>query len=173
MADSLEYFLCSCWEVLSADSGTQNSASSAFTQWQVGPIFPLHWSSKFVLITGGKTMNIARRKLRGQLLKSCLDAREHPRPYIARTWLKRTLTSERAYVCSLKKKWPFVFNTHHIPSLGERKKKKVYKSMRCGTHLFLKWYMKCFISWTADLKSSKPWSSQFWTQFKDVCAKFF
>ena len=27
----------------------------------------------------------------------------------------------------------------------------------------VKWYMKCFIYWTADLKSSKPWSSQFWT----------
>ena len=30
----------------------------------------------------------------------------------------------------------------------------------------VKWYMKCSIYWTADLKSSKPWSSQFWTQFK-------
>ena len=28
----------------------------------------------------------------------------------------------------------------------------------------VKWYMKCFIYWTEDLKSSKPWSSQFWTQ---------
>ena len=31
-----------------------------------------------------------------------------------------------------------------------------------------KWYMKHFIYWTADLKSSKPWSSQFWTQFKQL-----
>ena len=31
-----------------------------------------------------------------------------------------------------------------------------------------KWYMKCFIYWTADLKSSKPWSSQLWTQFKQL-----
>ena len=30
----------------------------------------------------------------------------------------------------------------------------------------VKWYMKCFIYWTADLKSSKLWSSQLWTQFK-------
>ena len=28
--------------------------------------------------------------------------------------------------------------------------------------------MKCFIYWTADLKSSKPWSSQLWTQFKQL-----
>ena len=26
----------------------------------------------------------------------------------------------------------------------------------------MKWYMKCFIHWTVDLKSSKPWSSQLW-----------
>ena len=32
----------------------------------------------------------------------------------------------------------------------------------------VKWYMKCFIYWTADLKSSKPWSSQLWTQFKQL-----
>ena len=32
----------------------------------------------------------------------------------------------------------------------------------------LKWYMKCFIYWTADLKSSKPWSSQLWRQFKQL-----
>ena len=29
----------------------------------------------------------------------------------------------------------------------------------------VKWYMKCFIYRTADVKSSKPWSSQLWTQF--------
>ena len=28
--------------------------------------------------------------------------------------------------------------------------------------------MKCFIYWTADLKSSKPWSSQLWTQSKQL-----
>ena len=28
--------------------------------------------------------------------------------------------------------------------------------------------MKCFIYWTADLKSSKLWSSQLWTQFKQL-----
>ena len=28
--------------------------------------------------------------------------------------------------------------------------------------------MKCFIYRTADLKSSKPWSSQLWTQFKQL-----
>ena len=32
----------------------------------------------------------------------------------------------------------------------------------------VKWYMKCFIYWTADLKSSKLWSSQLWTQFKQL-----
>ena len=32
----------------------------------------------------------------------------------------------------------------------------------------VKWYMKCFIYWIADLKSSKPWSSQLWTQFKQL-----
>ena len=32
----------------------------------------------------------------------------------------------------------------------------------------VKWYMKRFIYWTADLKSSKPWSSQFLTQFKHL-----
>ena len=31
--------------------------------------------------------------------------------------------------------------------------------------------MKCFIYWTADLKSSKPWSWQFWTQFKQLLAE--
>ena len=28
--------------------------------------------------------------------------------------------------------------------------------------------MKCFIYWTADLKSSKVWSSQLWTKFKQL-----
>ena len=32
--------------------------------------------------------------------------------------------------------------------------------------------MKCFIYWTADLKSSKPWSSQFWTQFKQLLLRY-
>ena len=32
----------------------------------------------------------------------------------------------------------------------------------------VKWYMKGFIYWTADLKSSKLWSSQLWTQFKQL-----
>ena len=32
----------------------------------------------------------------------------------------------------------------------------------------VKWYMKCFMHWTADLKSSKLWSSQLWTQFKQL-----
>ena len=32
-------------------------------------------------------------------------------------------------------------------------------------HKFYKWYMKCFIHWTADMKSSELWSSQWWTQF--------
>ena len=32
--------------------------------------------------------------------------------------------------------------------------------------------MKCFIYWTADLKSSKPWSSQLWTQFKQLQSLF-
>ena len=32
----------------------------------------------------------------------------------------------------------------------------------------MKWYMKCFIYWTADLKSSKLWSSQLGTQFKQL-----
>ena len=30
----------------------------------------------------------------------------------------------------------------------------------------VKWYMKYLIYWTVDLKSSKLWSSQLWTQFK-------
>ena len=28
--------------------------------------------------------------------------------------------------------------------------------------------MKCFIYWTVDLKSIKQWSSQLWTQFKQL-----
>ena len=32
----------------------------------------------------------------------------------------------------------------------------------------MKWFIKCFIYWTADLKSSKLWSSQLWTQFKQL-----
>ena len=32
----------------------------------------------------------------------------------------------------------------------------------------MKWYMKYFIYWTADWKSSKPWSAQLWTQFKQL-----
>ena len=36
------------------------------------------------------------------------------------------------------------------------------------TELLSKWYMKCFIYWTADLKSSKLWSSQLRTQFKQL-----
>ena len=33
----------------------------------------------------------------------------------------------------------------------------------------VKWYMKYFICCTADLKSSRLWSSQLWTQFKQLC----
>ena len=32
----------------------------------------------------------------------------------------------------------------------------------------VKWYMKCFIYWTTDLKSNQIWSSQLWTQFKQL-----
>ena len=32
----------------------------------------------------------------------------------------------------------------------------------------VRWYMKGLIYWTADLKSSKLWSSQLWTQFKQL-----
>ena len=32
----------------------------------------------------------------------------------------------------------------------------------------VKWYMKDFIYWTADLKSNELWSSQLWTQFKPL-----
>ena len=32
----------------------------------------------------------------------------------------------------------------------------------------VKWYMKCFIYRIADVKSSKLWSSQLWTQFKQL-----
>jgi len=32
----------------------------------------------------------------------------------------------------------------------------------------VKWYMKCFIYWTADLKSSELWSSQLWTHFEQL-----
>ena len=34
--------------------------------------------------------------------------------------------------------------------------------------VYLKWYMKCFIHWTADLKSSELWSWQLRTQFKQL-----
>ena len=36
------------------------------------------------------------------------------------------------------------------------------------TDINVKWYMKCFIYWTANLKSSKLWSSELWTQFKQL-----
>jgi len=32
----------------------------------------------------------------------------------------------------------------------------------------VKLYLKCFIYWTADVKSSKLWSSQLWTQFMQL-----
>ena len=35
-----------------------------------------------------------------------------------------------------------------------------------NTFISVKWYMKCFIYWTADSKSSKLWSSQLWTQLR-------
>jgi len=42
-----------------------------------------------------------------------------------------------------------------------------YRFLKLDTNKFdVKWYMKCFIYWTAALKSSKLWSSQLWTQFK-------
>ena len=34
--------------------------------------------------------------------------------------------------------------------------------------MFVKWYMKYFICWTTDLQSSKLWSSQLRTQFKQL-----
>ena len=144
MADNLEHFLYPCWNVISADSKTQNNASSVFTQRQVGLVFPPHWSSKCVLITVGKTMDIARRKLRGQLLKSCLDVREHPRLYINLIgWfsrargLKKPLRQRGLTCVPWRKNDRLSGNTHHIGVWGKWKKKKVYKSMRYGTHLFL------------------------------------
>ena len=41
-------------------------------------------------------------------------------------------------------------------------------SQLCDVYYILKWYMKCFIYWTADLKLSKLWSSQLWIQFKQL-----
>ena len=41
-------------------------------------------------------------------------------------------------------------------------------SINFCSSFFLKWYMKCFIYWTADLKSSELWSSQLRTQFKQL-----
>ena len=32
----------------------------------------------------------------------------------------------------------------------------------------VKWYMKYFLYWTADLKPSRLWSWQLWTQFKQL-----
>ena len=59
----------------------------------------------------------------------------------------------------LKMKWTkqrntkmFSFGTHQVKHL-------VYWSDN---------YMKCFIYWTADLKSSQLWSSHLWTQFKQL-----
>ena len=40
--------------------------------------------------------------------------------------------------------------------------------IKSNPNLLVKWYMKCFIYWTADLKSSKPWSSRLWTQFEQL-----
>ena len=37
-----------------------------------------------------------------------------------------------------------------------------------NSSIVVKWYMKFFIYWTADMKSSELWSSQWWTQFKQL-----
>ena len=34
--------------------------------------------------------------------------------------------------------------------------------------MYVKWFMKCFIYWTVDFKSSKPQSLQLWMQFKQL-----
>ena len=42
----------------------------------------------------------------------------------------------------------------------------IFKMIKDAISFLVKWYMKCFIYWTVDLKSSKLWWSQLWTQFK-------
>ena len=51
-----------------------------------------------------------------------------------------------------------------------KKKKKLRATQKKGhnDNNIVKWYMKCFMYWTADLKSSKLWSSQLWAQFKQL-----
>ena len=45
---------------------------------------------------------------------------------------------------------------------AERIRQKIPEKM-AQEKFIVKWYMKCFIYWTADLKSSKLWSSQLWS----------
>ena len=65
-------------------------------------------------------------------------------------------------------------NETNMPLAGSKKwiQESIFISFdnhkRPYQHVHLKWYMKDFIYWTADLKSSKLWSSQLWTQFKQL-----
>ena len=43
-----------------------------------------------------------------------------------------------------------------------------YLQYNNNNNIVVKWYMKCFIYWTVDLKSCKLWSSQLWMQFKQM-----
>ena len=49
---------------------------------------------------------------------------------------------------------------------ARRYQEGTWKKIMFYNFTYVRWYMKCFIYWTARLKSSELWSSQLWTQFK-------
>ena len=59
---------------------------------------------------------------------------------------------------------PIAFVKMNFPSVVADRIFSVFPS----SLLLVKWYMRWFIYWTADLKSTKLWSSQLWTHFWTV-----
>jgi len=68
---------------------------------------------------------------------------------------------------SSKEKEPSLFSEFY-QQYGNIQNKITWFLGASDTIEIVKWYTKCFIYWTADLKSSELWSSQLRTQFKQL-----
>ena len=60
----------------------------------------------------------------------------------------------------------FVYNSFSLFFFYSNRYYQIYLMSPWGMNV--KWYMKCFIYWSADLTSSELWCSQLWKQFKQL-----
>ena len=150
------------------------------------PLRTLEWWSRdeTVLASWDQRVNLARQKkvsgititiwYLGQSARSDFVPWDHTKNQVSQLWTVNHRSYERnlsncvqkpekvrtsRYRCDALTNWamkPLTLGAGHLCVLMSTWRMDV------------KWYMKCFIYRTADLKSSKPWSSQLWTQFKQL-----